>query len=162
MYRQFLTPAEFTARFGPTQQDYDAVVQYVQSHGLTVVGGSRDGMDVQVKGPVSAIESAFHVTMRCYQHPTENRTFYAPDREPTVGLPFPLWHISGLDNYSIPHPLFVKKSDYAEAHGIDPEAVVTPRHHRLRPFGFVPGQRHARGLLRRNGPHRRRPEPRIV
>ena len=69
-YRQFLTPAEFTARFGPTQQDYDAVVQLRQSHGLTVVGGSRDGMDVQVKGPVSAIESAFHVNMRYYQHPT--------------------------------------------------------------------------------------------
>ena len=24
-YRHFLTPAEFTARFGPTQEDYDAV-----------------------------------------------------------------------------------------------------------------------------------------
>ena len=49
-YRHFLTPAEFTERFGPTQQDYDAVVQYVQNHGLAVVGGSRDGMEVQVKG----------------------------------------------------------------------------------------------------------------
>ena len=68
-YRQYLTPAEFTARFGPTQQDYDAVVQYVQSKDLTVVGGSRDGMDVQVKGPVSAIESAFHVSMMVFQHP---------------------------------------------------------------------------------------------
>ena len=29
-----------------------------------------------------------------------------PDREPTVNLPFRLWHISGLDNYSIPQPLF--------------------------------------------------------
>jgi subtilase family serine protease len=30
-----------------------------------------------------------------------------------------------LDNFSIPHPLFVKKSDYAKAHGISPEAVVS-------------------------------------
>ena len=56
-----------------------------------------------------AIETAFHVTMGVYQHPTENRTFYAPDREPTASLPFPLWHISGLDNYSIPHPMFVQE-----------------------------------------------------
>ena len=105
-------------------------------------------MDVQVKGTVADIETAFHVNLRTYQHPTENRTFYAPDREPTVDLPFALWHISGLDNYSIPHPMYVKKSDYAQAHGIDPEEVV-PRDHRLRPFGLVPGQRHARGLLRR-------------
>ena len=121
----FLTPAEFTEKFGPTQHDYNAVLQYVQSHGLAVVGGSRDGMEVQVKGPVSAIESAFHVSMMVYQHPTENRIFYGPDREPTTDLSFSLWHISGLDNYSIPHPLYVSKSDYAKAHGISPDAVVT-------------------------------------
>jgi len=121
----FLTPAEFTERFGPTQQDYDAVVRYVQSHGLAVVGGSRDGMEVQVKGPVSAIESAFHVNLLTYQHPTENRIFYAPDREPTTDLSFALWHVSGLDNYSLPHPLYVNKNDYAKAHGLDPNKVVS-------------------------------------
>ena len=123
-HNHFLTPSEFTVRFGPTQHDYDAVVRYMLTHGLAVVGGSRDGMDVQVRGPVAAIEAAFHVTLMTYQHPTENRTFYAPDREPTVDLPFALWHVSGLDNYSIPHPLYVKKSDYAKAHGISPAAVV--------------------------------------
>jgi subtilase family serine protease len=123
-YRQHLTPAEFTERFGPTQQDYEAVVQYVQDHGLTVVGGSRDGREGQVKGPVWAIESAFHLNLMTYQHPDEDRVFYAPDREPTVGLPFPLWHISGLDNYSIPHPMYIKKSDYALAHGIDPDDLI--------------------------------------
>jgi subtilase family serine protease len=124
MYRRFLTVPEFTEKFGPTQQDYDAVVRFVKANGFTVVGGSRDGMDVQIVGPVSAVEKAFHVTMGTYQHPSENRIFYAPDREPTVDLPFQLWHVSGLDNYSIPHPMFVKKSDYAAAHGIDAEKVV--------------------------------------
>ena len=80
------------------------MVRFAASNGFTVVGGSRDGMDVQIEGSVADIETAFHVSMGVYQHPTENRTFYAPDREPTVDLPFPLWHISGLDNYSIPHP----------------------------------------------------------
>src|ERR1700729_2701511 len=124
-YRHYLTVPEFTAQFGPTQADYDAVVQYARSNGLTVVGGSRDGMDVQVKGPVSAVQTAFHVNLHTYQHPTENRTFYAPDREPTVSLPFNLWHVSGLDNFSIPHPMLVKKSDYAKAHGISADAVVS-------------------------------------
>jgi sugar lactone lactonase YvrE len=124
-YRHFLTVAEFTAKFGPSQADYDSVVAFAKANGFTVVGGTRDGMEVQVKGPVSAIETAFHVNMRTYQHPTENRTFFAPDREPTANLPFRLWHISGLDNYSIPHTMLVSKSDYAQAHGIAPEAVVT-------------------------------------
>jgi subtilase family serine protease len=124
-YRHFLTVQEFTARFGPSQEDYDAVLAFAKASGFAVVGGSRDGMDVQLEGSVATIETAFHVTMRTYQHPTESRTFYAPDREPVTDLPFPLWHISGLDNYSIPQPRFVKKGDYATAHGIDAEAVVS-------------------------------------
>jgi subtilase family serine protease len=124
-YRQFLTVPEFTARFGPTQAEYDAVIAFAKASGFTVVGGTRDGMNVQVKGSVAAIETAFHLILRTYQHPTEDRIFYAPDSEPTVDLPFSLWHISGLDNYSIPHPMLVKRSDYAAAHGISSEAVVS-------------------------------------
>jgi len=123
-YHRFLTPQEFTERFGPTQAQYDAVVSFAKSNGLEVTGGSRDGMEVQVKGTVASVEKAFRVAMFNYQHPTENRTFFAPDREPTTSLPFALWHVSGLDNFSIPHPMLVKKSDYAALHGIKPEEVV--------------------------------------
>ena len=123
-YGQFLTPAEFTAKFGPTQADYDALLDFAKTHGFLVSGGSRDGMEIQVKGPVSAVEAAFHVTIRTYHDPVENRTFFAPDREPTVDLAVRLWHVSGLDDYSVPHPMLVKRTDYAAAHGIDPEAAV--------------------------------------
>ena len=43
---------------------------------------------MQLKGTVAAIEAAFHIQMNNYKHPTEDRIFYAPDREPT-GLPVP-------------------------------------------------------------------------
>jgi subtilase family serine protease len=108
-YRHYLTVPEFTEKFGPSQQDYDSLISFVKANGFTVLGGSRDSMDVRLEGPVDVIERAFHVTMGLYKHPTENRNFYAPDREPTVDLPFQLWHISGLDNYALPHPLFVKR-----------------------------------------------------
>jgi kumamolisin len=124
-YHHYLTPKQWTERFGPTQADYDTVVAYMEDRGLKVTGGSRDGMDVQVKGSVANIERAFHVTMRSYQHPTENRTFYSPDREPTTDMAVTLWHVSGLDNYSKPRPKYVKRSDYAAAHGISPQAVVS-------------------------------------
>lgn len=101
-YGHFLTPAQFKALYAPSQQDYDATVRYLQTHGLTVVGGSSNRMDIQARGPVSAVESAFHVQMLTYQHPVEDRTFFAPDREPSTDLPFALWHVSGLDNFTIP------------------------------------------------------------
>jgi len=108
-YRQFLTVEEFTARFGPRQQDYDEVVRFAETHGFTVVGTSRNRLNLDVTGSVAAIEEAFHLTMGVYQLPTENRTFYAPDREPTPDLAVRLWHISGLDNYSIPRPAIVRR-----------------------------------------------------
>jgi uncharacterized membrane protein len=121
-FRRFLTVAEFTAQFGPSQEDYDALTRYAASNGLRVVGGSRDGMDLQVEGSVAAIQAAFSVSMGIYRHPTENRTFFAPDREPTVGLPFPLWHVSGLDNYSIPHPMLTKSITPEATTGSGPSA----------------------------------------
>lgn len=114
-YRHYLSVLEFTERFGPSQADYDALIDFAKANSLAVVGGTRDAMDVQLQGAVATIETAFHVNMGVYQHPAENRTFYAPDREPTVDLPFQLWHISGLDNYSIPRPMLVRNPGKPEA-----------------------------------------------
>jgi subtilase family serine protease len=110
-YRHFLTPQEFIARFGASQEDYDSVVNFARANGFTVVGGTHEGSDVQLKGTVGTIEAAFHVTLGLYHDPIENRDFYAPNQEPTVDLPFQLWHISGLDNYSIPKPMYVKNTN---------------------------------------------------
>jgi subtilase family serine protease len=108
-FRHFLTVEEFTARFGASQEDYDAVVRFAKANGFTVGEVSRNRMLVPITGTVASIEKAFHVNMGLYQDPTANRSFYAPDREPTVDLPFQLWHIAGLDNYSVPKPLVVHR-----------------------------------------------------
>jgi subtilase family serine protease len=105
MYHQYLSVQEFTARFGPSQDDYDAVLEYAAAHGLKVTGTAANRLVVDVTGSVADVERAFHVNMGVYQHPTENRTFYAADREPTADLPVALWHVTGLDTFSIPHPV---------------------------------------------------------
>jgi kumamolisin len=124
-YHQFLTPQEFTARFGPSQEDWDALVAFAKASGFDVINGTREERDLRLSSTVANIEKTFHVSMGVYQDPAEDRTFFAVDREPTVDLPFQLWHITGLDNDSKPHPMYVKKSDYAKTHGIDPEKVVS-------------------------------------
>jgi subtilase family serine protease len=112
-YHHFLTVEEFTSRYGPTPDDYDAVVNFAQRNGLTVVATSRNRLNVDVTGTTPAIEKAFHITMGLYLHPTEGRTFYAPDREPTPDVSVQLWHISGLDNFSIPRPAGLHKNTAA-------------------------------------------------
>ena len=112
-YHQFLSVEEFTERFGPSQEDYDAVISFAEANGLTVTGTAPNRMIVDVTGPVANIERAFHVNMGVYQHPTEDRTFYAPDQEPTPDLPVALWHITGLDNFSIPRPASLRRAPEA-------------------------------------------------
>ena len=125
LFRHYVTPEQFTERFGPTKADYETVRSYMEERGLKVVGGSRDGLDLQVQGTIDKVERAFHVTMRNYKHPTENRVFFSPDREPTTDMAVKLWHVSGMDNFSIPHAKYVKRSDYAAANGISEQAVVS-------------------------------------
>ncbi|HSZ00388.1 MAG TPA: S53 family peptidase [Terriglobales bacterium] len=124
-YHQFLTPQEFTARFGPSHEDWNALVAFAKANGFEIISGTRDARDLRLSGTVANIEKAFHVNLGVYQDPNEDRTFFAVDREPTMDLPFQVWHITGLDNDSKPHPMYVKKSDYAKAHGIDPDKVVS-------------------------------------
>jgi kumamolisin len=123
-FHHFLSVAEFTAKFGPTQADYDTVLAYAKTNGLKVTGGSLDGMEIQVQGSVAAVEKAFHV--RIQQFPRAGGgTFFAPDREPSTDMSVKLWHVSGLDNYSIPHALYQKRSDYAAEHGVSAESLVS-------------------------------------
>jgi hypothetical protein len=103
-YRHFVTPAEFTARFGPSQAAWDELVGFAKRSGFTIIGGSRDEMDLRLEGSVRAIETAFKIKLRVFNHPTEPRTFYSPDTEPSVDMQAAIWHISGLDNFSTPQP----------------------------------------------------------
>ena len=104
-YRHFLSSAEFTARFGPTQAEHDALVSYLQAHNLTVTQTAANRLVINVSGKVSDVEKVFHVKMGNYQHPTEARTYFGPDREPTLDIATPVWRVAGLDNFSKPRPL---------------------------------------------------------
>lgn len=103
-YHRYLSVQEFTERFGPSEADYQAVISFAKAAGLQVTGTAANRMIVDVTGAASQIEQAFHLTLGLYQHPTEPRTFFAPDREPTANLAVALWHVTGLDNFSIPRP----------------------------------------------------------
>ncbi len=103
-YHQFLTPDELALRFGPTQDNWNQLVAFAQAHNLAVTGGSLGARDLRLAGTVDDIQQAFNVTLRTYRDDTDDRTFFGPDQEPSIGLAFPLLHISGLDNYSVPTP----------------------------------------------------------
>jgi hypothetical protein len=101
-YHHWLTPEQFTASFGPTKQEYQSVLAYVERHGLKVETKYSNRALVSVSGLVPNIEQAFGVTLRVYQHPKEPRIFYAADAVPSLDAEVPVLGISGLDNYGPP------------------------------------------------------------
>jgi uncharacterized repeat protein (TIGR03803 family) len=104
-FRHYLTPEQFTERFGPSQDDYEALKRFVVHHGLEVAATHPNRVILDVAGQVSEVEKAFNIKMRLYQHPTEPRKFYAPDVEPSVEAELAVLDISGLNNYALPRSL---------------------------------------------------------
>ncbi len=125
-YRHYLRPGEFAELFGPTPRDYQAVIDFARSHGFTVAATHSNRVLLDVNASVADIERAFHVTMRVYRHPTEARTFYSPDVEPSVDLGVPMLDISGLDNYVVPHPMSLKPTPVKQRANALPAAGSGP------------------------------------
>jgi len=105
-FHKFLSVSEFTERFGPTAQDYNAVVAWAIANGLNVTARTANRRLVAVEGTVDTINRAFNVNVNYYKHPSESRMFYSPDREPTtVDLNVALLQVTGMNNYVLPRPL---------------------------------------------------------
>ncbi len=103
-FRKFLSPAEFTARFGPTESDYETVKNFVRTNGFTITGTHGNRLVLDVAGKSGAAERAFHVTLKTFRHPREPRDFFAPDTEPSVDTALPIADVSGLENYTRAYP----------------------------------------------------------
>ncbi len=75
-YRQFLTPAEYFARFGTTSAAVAQVRDWLTSAGLKVTGVEAHNRYVTIRGTVAAAERAFGVTINRYRH--DGYTVQAP------------------------------------------------------------------------------------
>ena len=103
-YRHYLSPKEFADKFCATEQDYQALIAFAKANHLTVTTTHPNRMVLDVAGSATDVENAFKTTLEVYQHPTENRTFYAPAVEPSIPSGLQVADISGLNNYARPHP----------------------------------------------------------
>jgi subtilase family serine protease len=63
MYGQFLSPAQFTAAYGPTSTQVSAVTSYLTSKGFTNVSAEPDNLFVSASGTPAQIQSAFNTSL---------------------------------------------------------------------------------------------------
>jgi sugar lactone lactonase YvrE len=110
-YHKYLSVAQFAEQFGPTEEDYQAVVSFAKSNGFIVTGSPANRLIVPVSGTVAQVQKVFNVHMDIYKHPTENRNFFSPDREPSFNLSVPIAHIAQMNNFSVPRPMLEKTQE---------------------------------------------------
>jgi hypothetical protein len=125
-YRHYLAPEEFDARFGPTEQDYQSVIAWATANGFAMVARHPNRMLLEVTAPVSVIERGLGVVMRTYRHPTEPRTFFAPDDDPLIAAGIPVGSISGLDDFARPKPKLLRRSPIKTSAQATPKAGSRP------------------------------------
>lgn len=105
-YHRFLTPEEFTSRFGPSEKDYAAVKEFARVNGWIITKAHGNRLLLDVTGSAGAVQKAFHITLRVYRHPTERRDFFAPDTAPEVDPGLPVADVEGLTDGYKPRPKF--------------------------------------------------------
>lgn len=139
-YRHFLTVQQFTDHFGPTPADYDKVIAFATKYGLTVTNTSPNRLVLDVSGTVAQIEQAFQVHLLLYQHPSRNRTYHAPDVEPSVDVGVPIQGVNGLNDFEPPHPIGFHQTSLKQiTHGTQSSSIARGNQTGSGPFGFFLG-----------------------
>ncbi|MGA3080976.1 MAG: protease pro-enzyme activation domain-containing protein [Terracidiphilus sp.] len=81
-FHKFLTAGEWNARFAPSVEDEQKVVDWAKSQGLTVTNRFANRLLVDVEAPVGVIEQVFGVTINNYQ--VGDEVDFANDRDPLI------------------------------------------------------------------------------
>src|SRR5205823_5960607 len=65
-FHQYISAEQFAEQFGPTEKDYQAVIDFARTNGLMVTGTHPNRSLLDVNGSKSEIEKLFHVSMGVY------------------------------------------------------------------------------------------------
>ncbi|PYS59235.1 MAG: hypothetical protein DMF74_21910, partial [Acidobacteria bacterium] len=103
-FRHFLSQREITARFGPTQKAYGAVLDYLRRNGFTLVQGSENRLTLTVRGTRARAERAFKVNIQNFER--GGQRFFSNDQDPALpqSLASNVLAVTGLSNLAVPRP----------------------------------------------------------
>jgi len=107
-FHQFLTAAQFAARFAPADSDIAKISGSLAAYGLAVQ--RTTATTLRVSGSAANVERAFGVTLHGYEVPargsTPGYTYHAPLTAPTIPAEIAPWvaAVAGLDTRPPFHP----------------------------------------------------------
>jgi hypothetical protein len=81
-YHNWLTPDQFGAQFGPSDQDIAAVTTWLTTHGFNVRGINPGHQTLEVSGSVAQLRNAFHTQI--HQYTVNGQTRYSNANDPQI------------------------------------------------------------------------------
>jgi kumamolisin len=98
-YRQYLTPSQFGANFGPTPSDADRVSDFLKSKNLSVSAVASDRTFVKATGTTAQVEAALGVTLNIHKN-AKGEIYFANAEAPSIPVELSgiILAIHGLDN----------------------------------------------------------------
>ena len=100
-YRQFLTPQQYTARFGATSSDVAAVLSWLHGAGLQTGTVPISNSYVPVTGSIAAVNKAFGTTIKSYHRNNQQVTAPASALTVPAALAGRVSDVLGLDTSQI-------------------------------------------------------------
>lgn len=82
LYHQWLTPAEFGERYGPSDADVSRVEMWLEQQGFTVEGVTAGRTAIEFSGTAGQIRQAFHTEIHAYA--VGNRVLHANNANPEI------------------------------------------------------------------------------
>lgn len=131
LYGHYLTPAQFAARYAPTQADVDHVVAFLRAQGLTTtVSANRQVVDA--RGTTAQIAKAFGTHESAYYDASRAKQFFANDAAASLPLDVAsvVQGVSGLNNSTV-RTTRIARPQSAVANNATPNAT---------PSGTTPAQ----------------------
>lgn len=116
-YHRWLTPDEFTARFGPTDADLARVARWLKKKGFTVTSADASTREITFTGSVAQAQTGFAVKIAA----TRDGRNYANTTDPAVPADLvPLIEsIAGLDNMLHSKAVVSKRDSSASSPNFD-------------------------------------------
>ena len=98
LYRHFLTPAQYRARFEPTSASVAAVSSWLRSDGMRVTAVEASHRYVAASGSAASVERAFSVSLNTYRH--NGNLYRAASRDASVpaSVAGDVLGVTGLDS----------------------------------------------------------------
>jgi trimeric autotransporter adhesin len=101
-YHHWLTPQQFAAKYGATDEQIVATTAWLQSQGLSIDGVSTTKTRIVVSGTADQVQRAFAVTLRAYS--VSGTQHYASTVRPSMpqAVSSAIAEVSGLDDMPSP------------------------------------------------------------